>query len=88
VGTTRLPAVNWAGMVAFGAGIVATWLFMYGMVPALQGTVARAMNGVDLSWLAGGLTSALVYAALGPVVARRYSDQPVVVEAVVEGAAA
>ncbi|HEX5562086.1 MAG TPA: cytosine permease [Nocardioidaceae bacterium] len=85
VGTPRLPAVNWAGMVAFGAGIVMTWLFMYGMVPALQGTVARAMNGVDLSWLAGGLTSALVYAALGPVVARRYSDQPGAVEAVVEG---
>ncbi|HET8604793.1 MAG TPA: cytosine permease [Marmoricola sp.] len=73
VGTRSLPAVNWAGMIAFFAGIVMTWLFMYGMVPALQGTIARAMNGVDLSWLAGGLTSALVYAALGPAVVRKYA---------------
>jgi toxin CptA len=68
--------VNWAGMVAFFSGIVMTWLFMYGMVPALQGPVARAMHGVDLSWLAGGLTSALVYAALGPAVARKYEQAP------------
>jgi toxin CptA len=76
IGTRRLPVVNWAGMVAFFSGIVMTWLFMYGMVPALQGPVARAMHGVDLSWLAGGLTSALVYAALGPAVARKYEQAP------------
>jgi toxin CptA len=74
VGTPRLPAVNWAGMVAFVCGIVMTWLFMYGLVPALQGPIAKAMGGVDLSWLAGALTSALLYAALGPIVARRYGD--------------
>jgi toxin CptA len=51
-----------------------TWLFMYGLVPALQGPIAKAMGGVDLSWLAGALTSALLYAALGPIVARRYGD--------------
>jgi toxin CptA len=84
VGTPRLPAVNWAGMVAFFGGIVMTWLFMYGMVPALQGSVARAMNGVDLSWLAGGLTSALLYAVLGPIVARRYDDLPQTVSPAVE----
>ncbi|MEX0427369.1 cytosine permease [Nocardioides sp. DS6] len=76
VGTASLPAINWAGMAAFFSGVAMTWLFMYGMVPALQGSVARAMHGVDLSWLAGGLTSALVYAALGPVVARRYDGMP------------
>ena len=74
VGTRRLPDVNWAGVTAFAAGIVATWLFMYGLIPEFQGPVAVAMGGVDLSWLAGGVTSAVVYALLGPVVARRYAD--------------
>jgi NCS1 nucleoside transporter family len=72
VGTSRLPNVNWAGFTAFFAGIFVTWLFMYGLVPALQGPVAVAMGGVDLSWLAGGLTSALVYSVLGPVAAAKY----------------
>lgn len=72
VGTKRLPDVNWAGYVAFGSGIFATWLFMYGLTPVLQGPIAVAMGGVDLSWLAGGLTSAAVYAVLGPVVAARH----------------
>lgn len=74
VGTRRLPDVNWAGYLAFFTGIVATWLFMYGLVPALQGPIAVAMGGVDLSWLAGGLVSAAVYAVLGPRVAARYPD--------------
>jgi NCS1 nucleoside transporter family len=76
VGTRRLPNVNWAGFTAFFAGILATWLFMYGLVPALQGPVAVGMGGVDLSWLAGGLTSALVYALLGPAVATKYRGAP------------
>jgi toxin CptA len=71
-GTRRLPNVNWAGYTAFFTGIVATWLFMYGVTPLFQGPIAVAMGGVDLSWLAGGLVSAGVYAALGPAVARRY----------------
>ena len=79
VGTHRLPAVNWAGMVAFALGVVMTWLFMYGLVPSMQGSIARAMHGVDLSWLAGGLTSGAVYAVLGPIVARRYDSTEVVV---------
>jgi toxin CptA len=72
VGTRRLPDVNWAGYVAFFAGVLATWLFMYGMLPIFQGPIAVSMGGVDLSWLAGGLTSAAVYAALGPIVAAKY----------------
>lgn len=71
VGTRRLLDVNWAGYTAFLTGIFATWLFMQGLVPALQGPISTAMGGVDLSWLAGGLTSAAVYAALGPVAARQ-----------------
>jgi toxin CptA len=74
VGTRRLPDVNWAGYVAFFTGIFATWLFMYGLIPFFQGPIAVGMGGVDLSWLAGGLTSAAVYAVLGPIVAARYDD--------------
>ncbi|MGZ4661765.1 MAG: cytosine permease, partial [Arthrobacter sp.] len=44
----------------------ATWLFMYGLIPIMQGPIAVALGGWDLSWLAGGLTSAGVYAILGP----------------------
>jgi toxin CptA len=32
----------------------------------MQGPIAVALGGWDLSWLAGGLTSAGVYAILGP----------------------
>jgi toxin CptA len=90
VGTRRLPGVNWAGVVAFVCGITMTWLFMYGLVPALQGPIAKAMGGVDLSWLAGGITSALVYAALGPAVFRRYlpDTAPVPRQVDIEGSVA
>ena len=71
IGTRRLLDFNWAGYTAFVLGIGATWLFMYGLIPFFQGPVAVAMHGVDLSWLAGGLTSAAVYAVLGPVAAVR-----------------
>jgi len=72
VGTKRLPGVNWAGVVSLLVGIFATWLFMYGLVPAMQGPIAVALGGWDLSWLAGGLSSAASYAVLGPRVHRRF----------------
>ena len=72
VGTRRLPVVNWAGVTSLLAGIFATWLFMYGLVPVMQGPIAVALGGWDLSWLAGGLTSAGVYAVLGPRLHRQY----------------
>lgn len=72
VGTKRLPDINWATITAFLASIVATWLFMYGTIPALQGPAARALGGVDLSWLAGGVVAAAVYALLAPKAHRRY----------------
>ncbi|EWT07217.1 thiamine permease [Intrasporangium chromatireducens Q5-1] len=62
---TRLKSVNVSALVAFVAGLVMTWMFMYGSLPIFQGPVATAMGGVDLSWLAGTLTSGLVYFALG-----------------------
>ncbi|MET3370323.1 UNVERIFIED_CONTAM: toxin CptA [Jeotgalibacillus campisalis] len=72
VGTHRLPVINWAGIVSLLVGIFSTWLFMYGLVPAMQGPVAVALGGWDLSWLAGGLTSAASYAVLGPRAHKKY----------------
>jgi len=42
-----------------------TWMFMYGGIPALRGPIATAMGGVDFSWLAGTVTSSVIYFALG-----------------------
>lgn len=72
VGTKRLPGLNWAGYVAFFTGMLMTWMFMYGAVPAAQGPIATAMGGYDFSWLVGLLTSAGLYALLGPLVCRQY----------------
>ncbi|WP_427169925.1 purine-cytosine permease family protein [Arthrobacter sp. 92] len=72
VGTRRLAVVNWAGITSLLIGIFSTWLFMYGLIPIMQGPAAVALGGWDLSWLAGGLTSAAAYAILGPRVHRRY----------------
>src|SRR6476659_9019824 len=76
VGTKRLPGVNPAGVASLLIGIFATWLFMYGLVPAMQGPIAVALGEWDLSWLAGGLASAGCYALLGPVYHRRHLDVP------------
>lgn len=62
---TALKSVNRSAMIAFFAGLLMTWLFMHGSVPALQGPIATAMGGIDLSWLAGTLTSSSLYFALG-----------------------
>jgi hypothetical protein len=41
--------------------LVMTWLFLYGLVAPLQGPVARSLNGLDLSWLAGMLLYYALY---------------------------
>ncbi|MGA7206547.1 MAG: cytosine permease [Specibacter sp.] len=63
--STALKNINAPAFIAFFAGIVMTWLFMYGGMPILQGPIATAMGGIDLSWLAGTITSAGLYFALG-----------------------
>ena len=74
-GGRRLPNINWATMASFALGVFATWLFLYGLTPALQGWVATAMGGLDLSWLAGSLVAAGSYAVLGgPYYRRHYSS--------------
>jgi NCS1 nucleoside transporter family len=58
--------INWAGIVAFIAGLVAGWTVQNGLVPALQGPIATGLlGGADLSWLVGILVSGGVYLALG-----------------------
>ena len=66
-----LPAVRPSALIALAVGIFCTWLFMYGMVPVMQGPIAVALGGVDLSWLAGGLVAGGLYAALEIPKARR-----------------
>jgi NCS1 family nucleobase:cation symporter-1 len=70
-GSSELPSMRPTALVALGVGIVFTWLFMYGMTPLLQGPIATAMGGVDLSWLAGGLAATASYVALEAVSGRR-----------------
>jgi NCS1 family nucleobase:cation symporter-1 len=62
---SQLKAFNPSAFIAFGAGILMTWMCMYGSVPALQGPIATAIGGIDFSWLGGTLTAAGIYFALG-----------------------
>ena len=74
VGSRRLPDVNWATILCFAVGIVATWMFMYGSLPVMQGYASSAMGGLDLSWLAGSVVAAALYAVLGPRAYQSYRD--------------
>jgi toxin CptA len=60
---------------------------MYGLVPAMQGPIAVALGGWDLSWLAGGLASAGSYALLGPAYHRRHLDSALPAETVAQATA-
>lgn len=57
-------SVNRAGLAALAVGIVAGWSWQYGLIPAMQGPVARALGNTDFSWLSGGAVAAVVYYAL------------------------
>jgi len=64
--------INWAGIVAFLAGLVAGWSVQDGLVPALQGPISTGLlAGADLSWLVAIAVSGALYLALsrraGPV---------------------
>ena len=57
--------INWAGIVAFLAGLIAAWSVEDGLVPALQGPISTGLlGGADLSWLVGILVSGALYLAL------------------------
>ncbi|MBB4913210.1 cytosine permease [Streptosporangium saharense] len=53
--------VNVRALTALGLGVLAGWSWQYGLVPAMQGPVARALGGTDFSWLSGALVAALLY---------------------------
>ena len=72
---TRLPRYGWPALIAFVVGIVATWSFEYGLVAPLQGPIARALGGIDLSWLAGLLVAGLLYLLLARVMGERAADE-------------
>jgi nucleobase:cation symporter-1, NCS1 family len=61
---SRVGDVNWAAVGSLVVGLVVTWVFLYGLVGPLQGPVARALNGVDLSWAAGMLVTGTLYYGL------------------------
>jgi NCS1 nucleoside transporter family len=68
--TSAYGDINWAGMIAFFAGLVAGWLVEDGLVGALQGPIStNLLGGADLSWLFGIGVSGLVYLGLGKLVA-------------------
>jgi NCS1 nucleoside transporter family len=54
-------SVRPAALVALGLGLVAGWSWQYGLVPLMQGPIARAMGGTDFSWLSGGLVAGGLY---------------------------
>jgi NCS1 nucleoside transporter family len=66
-GASAYGDINWGGIIAFIAGLVAGWLVQDGLVPALQGPISTGLlGGADLSWLAGILVSGAVYLVLSP----------------------
>jgi NCS1 nucleoside transporter family len=57
--------VNWGGIAAFVAGLIAGWTVEDGLVPALQGPIStRLLGGADLSWLVGIVVAGGVYLAV------------------------
>ena len=65
--------INWAGIVAFFAGLAAGWSVEDGLVPALQGPISTGLlSGADLSWLVGIVVAGGLYL----VVSRREAAAP------------
>lgn len=75
-GRGRIPDVSWPALVAFVVGMAATWSCEYGIPDFLQGPVAVAIGGVDLSWLAGSVVAGGVYLALRPARPTVTSEAP------------
>jgi len=63
--TSAYGDINWSGVAAFFAGLVAGWLVQDGLVGALQGPISiNLLGGADLSWLFGIGVAASVYLVL------------------------
>jgi cytosine/uracil/thiamine/allantoin permease len=62
--TSAYGDINWGGIIAFLAGLVAGWSVQDGLVPALQGPISGLLGGADFSWLFGIVVSGVVYLAI------------------------
>ncbi|MFF5264373.1 purine-cytosine permease family protein [Actinomadura viridis] len=69
----RSGGVNGGALVSLALGLLAGWAWQFGMVPALQGPIARALGDTDFSWLSGGLVAGGLYYALSLRARRRAS---------------
>jgi NCS1 family nucleobase:cation symporter-1 len=65
-GVSAYPTFNTPGLVSLAAGIVAGWLWQYGLVPAMQGPLATALGNTDFSWLSGSVVAGGLYYVLSP----------------------
>ncbi len=79
---SRVGDVRWAAVGSFLAGVVAAWLFQYGLVSVFQGPLSKALNNVDLSWLSGMTVAGGLYWTLER--RRRRRARPVAPEAAPE----
>jgi NCS1 nucleoside transporter family len=61
---SRVGDVNWAAIGSLLVGLVVTWSCLYGLVTPLQGPIARATGGFDLSWAVGLLVTGTLYYTL------------------------
>ncbi|MBX6764881.1 MAG: cytosine permease [Rubrobacteraceae bacterium] len=61
---SRVGDVNWVAIATMLVGLFVTWMFLYGLVPLLQGPFARALHGLDLSWMAGFTVTGTLYYVL------------------------
>lgn len=53
--------INWRGVISLVVGLAVGWLFLMTTVVGLQGPIAIAFGGIDLSWLAGGIAGGVTY---------------------------
>lgn len=55
--------VNWRAITSLLLGVLAGWLCQVGATPELNGPIATALGGIDLSWLVGGFVGGGLYLA-------------------------
>jgi nucleobase:cation symporter-1, NCS1 family len=62
----RYGRVNWRTVVVFLVGIAVEIPFMNASYPQIEGPVASALSGADISWLVGFLVAGGLYYLLTP----------------------
>lgn len=78
--TSHYGNVNWRGIISLALGVVAAWLFQVGTIESMQGPIAMAMSGIDLSWLAGFSVAGGIYYALHRSQNSKINNQALVTE--------